>query len=254
MTTSIRFGTSLALLAALALTACGGGGGSTDTTKPTVSLSGPASITAAGSVSYAATASDASGIASVKFYRGSTLLGTDTTAPYEQAVTFSATDNGAQTITATATDTAGNAASASQSVTVNIGSGGGLITRLSACTPVNTSSDPAASACLAGAYSGKTIDAKDCSLTVRADGSYDYASPSLNYTYTPNAKTIRVFGYSALSGFNQIGWIISDAVQTTTMYELNFNARWGTGTGNPPVEIKATKDITTSSTCLVPLQ
>lgn len=245
----------LTIMTALALTACGGGGGgNTDTTKPTISLGGPSSVTAAGSSTFTATASDASGIANVKFYRGSVLLGTDTTAPYEQAVTFAAADNGSQIITATAMDTAGNSASASQNVAVNIGgSSGGIITRLSGCTPVNQSSDPAASACLAGTYSGKTISNQTCSLTVRADGGYDYASPTLNYTYMPTSKTIRVFGYNSLSGFNQIVWIISDSVQTTAMYDLNFTARWGTSTGNPPVEIKATKDITTSSTCLVPL-
>lgn len=242
------------LLTTLALTGCGGvEGGNTDTTKPSVRLSGPSSVTAAGSVTFIATASDASGIASVKFYRGSILLGTDTTAPYEQVVNFSASDNGTQTITATATATAGNSASASQNVNVNIGSTGGLITRLSACTPVSMSSDPAASACLAGAYSGKTIDNKACSLTVRAGGSYDYASPTLNYTYAPTAQSIRIFDYMRVQGFNQLSWSISDSIQTT-MYDLNFTARWGTGVSTPTLEIKATKDIATSANCLVPLQ
>lgn len=96
---------TLFLMTTLTLTACGGGG-STDTIKPSISLSGPSSVTAAGSNTFTATASDASGIASVKFYRGNVLLGTDTTAPYEQSVAFSAADNGSQTVTATATDTA----------------------------------------------------------------------------------------------------------------------------------------------------
>lgn len=247
-----KFTSAFVLLAALALTACGGG--ETDTTKPAVSLSGPTSVTAAGNVTFKATATDASGIRDVKFYRGSTLLGTDTTAPYEQSVTFSTSDNGTQTITATATDTAGNAASATQNVTVNISGSGSIITRLSACTPVSTSSDPAASACLAGTYSGKTIDNKDCSLTVRADGSYDYASPTLNYTFTPTSSSIRVFDYMRVQGFNQLAWAIGKGVTTGTVYDLNFTARWGTGVNNPALEIKTTKDVTTSSSCLVPLQ
>lgn len=126
------------------------------------------------------------------------------------------------------------------------------LTRLSGCTPVNTSRDPAASVCLAGTYAGKTVDDKACSLTVRADGSYDYAGPTLNYTYTPNARTIRVFDYRSLGGFNQLAWSIGDPAQAA-MYDLSVTARWGTGTGHPPVDIKATKDVTTSSTCSVPL-
>lgn len=248
-----RLTSALTLFAALALTACGGGDPA-DTTKPVVSLSGPASVTAAGSVTYSAVASDASGVASVKFYRGSTLLGTDTTAPFEQVVTFSTAENGTQVITATATNTAGNSASATQSVTVNIGSGGSLLTRLSACTPVSMSSDPAASACLAGVYSGKTIDNKDCALTIKVGGGYDYASPTLNYTYPPTANTIRIFDYMRVQGFHQLGWSIGDPIQTTS-YKLDFTARWGTGINNPTLEIKAEKKDagTVSSTCIVPM-
>lgn len=110
---------SLTLFTALTLSACGGGP-EPDTIKPTLNLSGPATVTSTTPVTFTATASDASGIASVRFTRGNTLLGTDTTAPYEQAVTFSAADNGAQAITATATDTAGNSATVSRTVNVDI--------------------------------------------------------------------------------------------------------------------------------------
>jgi RHS repeat-associated protein len=88
---------------------------------PTVSLSSPAngsSFTAPASVSLAATAADANGtVSSVAFYNGSTLLGTDTTAPY----TFNWTNVAAGTysITARATDNASaTTTSAAVSITV----------------------------------------------------------------------------------------------------------------------------------------
>ena len=52
---------------------------------PTVSMTSPtagASFTAGDNVTLQATASDSDGISKVEFYRGSTLIGTDTTSPY----------------------------------------------------------------------------------------------------------------------------------------------------------------------------
>ncbi|PTA68543.1 cellulose binding domain-containing protein [Deinococcus arcticus] len=93
-----------------------------DTTAPTVSLSAsPGAVTSAGAVSLSASAGDNVGVTKVEFYQGSTLLGTDTTAPYTASENVTSAHNGTRTYTARAFDAAGNSTSASASVTVSIG-------------------------------------------------------------------------------------------------------------------------------------
>lgn len=104
------------------LTACGPDGGVTppDTTAPRVTLQvSPTTVTALGSVTLTATASDNVGVTRVDFYRGSTLLGTDTSAPYTATDSVTASDNGTLTYSATATDAAGNSGT-SPAVTVAV--------------------------------------------------------------------------------------------------------------------------------------
>ncbi len=94
-----------------------------DTTAPTVSLAtSSANITAAGSVTLTATATDNIGVSKVEFFEGSTLLGTDTTAPYELVLpAYAFANNGTHTYTAKATDAANNVgASLAVNVVVNI--------------------------------------------------------------------------------------------------------------------------------------
>jgi hypothetical protein len=90
-------------------------------TVPTVSLTAPASgatFAAPASVPLTATAADSDGsIARVEFYSGTTLLGTDTTAPY--SLTWSSVVAGTYSLTAVATDNLGlRATSAARSITV----------------------------------------------------------------------------------------------------------------------------------------
>jgi hypothetical protein len=89
---------------------------------PTVSITAPASnasFTAPGSIAISANAADTDGtIAKVDFYNGTTLLGTDTTAPY--AYTWAGVAAGTYSITAKATDDKGAVATSSAvSVTVS---------------------------------------------------------------------------------------------------------------------------------------
>ncbi|WP_412027932.1 Ig-like domain-containing protein [Deinococcus yunweiensis] len=93
-----------------------------DTTPPEVTLAiSTASVTAPGTVLLTALAMDNVGVASVAFYRGSTLLATDVTAPYGVSVPLAFADNGSVTFTAVATDTSGNTTiSAAKVVTVAI--------------------------------------------------------------------------------------------------------------------------------------
>jgi hypothetical protein len=89
---------------------------------PTVSLTAPAtgaSFTAPATVNLAASAADTDGsIARVDFYRGTTLIGTATSAPY--VYTWSGVPAGSYTLTAKATDNLGTTTtSAPVSITVN---------------------------------------------------------------------------------------------------------------------------------------
>ncbi|GEM44916.1 glycosyl hydrolase family 18 protein [Deinococcus cellulosilyticus] len=97
--------------------------GTGDTIAPTVSLAAsPTSLTAAGNVNLTATASDNVGVTKVEFYRGTTLIATDTTAPYTYADSFSSSaQNGTYSYTAKAFDAAGNnKTSTAVTATVNI--------------------------------------------------------------------------------------------------------------------------------------
>ncbi len=112
----------LALAPTLLLAACTGPKTpmpAPDTTLPTISLSAaPASVSAGSNLTLTASASDNVGVSSVKFYRGDTLLATDTAAPYEYTAPTTAADAGTLNFRAVASDAAGNTASATASVTV----------------------------------------------------------------------------------------------------------------------------------------
>ncbi len=93
-----------------------------DTLPPSVSLSSSLTkVTAAGSIKLTATAIDNVGVAKVEFFDGTTKLGEDSSAPYELALDFAITNNGAKTYTAKAYDAANNSASSNEvAVAVNI--------------------------------------------------------------------------------------------------------------------------------------
>jgi serine protease len=87
---------------------------------PTVSITSPADgAMVSGVVTIDAYASDDLGVAQVDFYYGSTLIGTDETAPYSVAWDSTAVGDGVYTLTSTAIDTASQEASDSINVTVD---------------------------------------------------------------------------------------------------------------------------------------
>ena len=96
-----------------------------ETAPPSVAISRSpslATITSSQPVTYTATASDASGIARVEFFKGVQKLAEDSSAPYELVYTVTGADEPTLTVSAKAVDNAGNAASAANSATVNISS------------------------------------------------------------------------------------------------------------------------------------
>ena len=92
--------------------------------RPSTPPADGATFTAPASIAIAASASDSDGtIAKVDFYAGATLLGTDTSAPYQ--LTWSGVPAGAYPLTAVATDNDGDATTSS-AVDVTVNSTGGL--------------------------------------------------------------------------------------------------------------------------------
>jgi hypothetical protein len=104
----------------------GGGGGGGDATPPVTALTAPsAGAQLSGTVKLSATASDNVGVSKVEFYAGTTLLGTDSTAPYELSWNTGGVANGGYALTSRAYDAGGNVGrSAAIQVTVNNASGG----------------------------------------------------------------------------------------------------------------------------------
>jgi uncharacterized protein (TIGR03118 family) len=95
------------------------GAAAPDTVAPTVILTNAAG-TVSGIVALAATASDNVGVVSVKFYAGTTLVGTATSAPFTAQWDTTLVANGAVSLTAVAADAAGNTTTSSAvSVTVS---------------------------------------------------------------------------------------------------------------------------------------
>ncbi|MFN0063159.1 MAG: Ig-like domain-containing protein [Myxococcaceae bacterium] len=95
-----------------------------DNEAPVVAITSPAdgtTFTAPQTVSIVVAAVDDEGVARVELYDGSTLRGTDDTAPYTFQWTFTNADNGAHSFTARAQDGAGNTTTSSAiNLNVNI--------------------------------------------------------------------------------------------------------------------------------------
>ena len=102
----------------------GSGGGTGDSTPPTVSLTAPASgATVSGTQVMSATASDNVGVVGVQFkVNGNNMGAEDTVAPYSYSWDTTVAANAPHTLTAVARDAAGNQTT-SATVTVNVSNG-----------------------------------------------------------------------------------------------------------------------------------
>ncbi len=97
---------------------------------PTVTITSPSSgAVVSGSVSIQASATDDTGVSKVEVYRGTTLVGIDTTAPYAAVFDTTSVANGSYTFTAKAFDTAGTSTSSSP-VTVTVSNSTGTPTSI----------------------------------------------------------------------------------------------------------------------------
>ncbi|MES3001197.1 MAG: Ig-like domain-containing protein [Pseudomonadota bacterium] len=126
---------------------------------PTVSITSPASgatFTAPANIALTAVAADANGtVTQVAYYRGTTLIGTATSAPY--SVTWSNVAAGSYSLTAKATDNGGAVTtSAAVAITVSAGGGGGGGGNITIASPANGATVYSASVTVTGTFVGSS--------------------------------------------------------------------------------------------------
>ncbi len=131
---------------------------------------------------------------------------------------------------------------------------GTLEQKFATCAIVATTSDPTASACLSGTYSGKTLSGDDCSLTIGDVGAYTFTSPTLSVTSAPQGESLFLFDHTSIGGFGLLTWKVSDPLSPDTWDELDFTAQYGEATpaANRKLEIEVTRhtaDATTAVQC-----
>lgn len=214
--TGTRTSSTITVTTTFKLTCTGSGGSATrnvsvtvnpppDTTPPTVSLTAPTpGATLFGTTTLTATASDASGIAKVEFYRGTTLIGTDTTSPYSVSWNTTTVANATYSLSAKATDNSSNANPATTSpitITVNNAPPSPAITSFTA-TPMTVTSGSTTR------LDWTTTNATSCSInpggytSLSNNGSLTTAPLTANTSFTltcaggsgtfPDAETVNV--------------------------------------------------------------
>ncbi len=210
-----------------------------DTTAPSVSITSPSSgstYTTAQTVSINASASDNVGVTQVRFYRGSTFMGSDSTSPYSYGWSVSSSTNGTHSWTARAYDAAGNQKTSSAvSLTVNIsGSGGGG----DSTAPTVDITNP---------NSGSTITSAQ-TVTVNANASDNVG---VTYVYFYQNGTYRgwdnsapyTFGWGVDSGDNgSHNWTARayDAAGNQANDTINVNVNIGGSTDNTAPSVSIT--------------
>jgi len=187
-----------------------------DNTAPTISITNPADLaTVSGTVSVAASASDASGVVGVQFVIDSANFGAeDTSSPY--SVDWDTADgnyaDGQHILSAVATDLVGNQATASNVlVTVSNSSSGGT---------VSYSEDFASGTAIGWSEStGSSWDASGGiyeSLTT-ADGTAVYGSETWDTDYTYEVR-VKLWG----TGYGNQTALLYNYVDASNYYELRF--------------------------------
>ncbi|WP_342118652.1 S8 family serine peptidase [Pseudoduganella sp. OTU4001] len=163
-----------------------------DTTRPTVAISSPgASSTVSGTATVTANASDNVGVTRVELKVNSTVVATDTVAPYSFAWDTKGVVNGMSTLTAVAYDAAGNVAS-STPVSVNVANATNVQPTADTAAPVVRITNP-----VAGSVRGSVavaVNASDnsgsagISMSLYIDGGLvaSGAGSSLSYNWNTN--------------------------------------------------------------------
>jgi hypothetical protein len=208
------------------------GGGNQQNPPPTVSLTAPTNgqnFAAGAAVALAANASDNGAVARVEFRVNGTLVGTDTTAPYQASATGLA--NGTHTATATAFDN-GTPVQSTTSTAVTFTVGGGTVTP-------SVQAVPAAVSVAGGATATSSIrlsQAPPAGQSVTVNIARTAGSTAI--THAPASVTLN--GTNWNTGAN----VTFTAAAGTTSVNATFTA---TATGHNPVAIVVTRTTGTTT-------
>lgn len=238
---------------------------------PAVTLTAPsngASFTAPAAITLTATATDANGtVIKVDFYNGTTLLGSDATAPYSltlsnvAAGTYSykaiATDNENATGTsATSTVTVSNVTNTPPVATLTAPANGASFTAPATITLTATATDANGTVTKVDFYNGATLLGSDAtspySLTLSnvAAGTYSYraiATDNGNATGTSATSTVTVTSVNTTVGINGPACVTPGvSYQFTLNPDAGFTSAswWINGTATITVDPSDSKKIT----------
>jgi Bacterial Ig-like domain/Bacterial Ig domain len=255
-----------------------------DGQPPTVTLTAPAQggTVSGSSVALSADANDNVQVDHVDFLVGSTVVATDSSAPYTATWDSTSVSDGPVTITARAYDTSQNQASDSHSVTVSNGGSGSLFSdgfesgNLNNWTLVKTGGDGSATvqstvvktgsfaarlseSSTSGslAYARETLSADQTSLTVTGDfqvfaeGTSAQNVPFIRLFNSAGTRLVSLFRQSASGNKVYVGYGGTNYL-TSGLLPLNtwgtFQLRIVTGTGNATVQVSINGSLVYSNT------
>ena len=241
---------------------------------PTVSITAPtsgSSFTAPASITITANAADADGsITGVSFYQGTTLLGTDNTAPYSYA--WSNVNAGSYSLTAIATDNAG-ATTTSGIVTVSVttsNSGSNIALNKTATTSSIEGAGLEGSKAVDGSLSTRWASAETATEWITVDLGASYAVNRVKITWeaayaanyvieissdnnnwaplrTVTGNTALVNDYTGLSGSGRYVRVYNTVRGLPYGYSIYELEVYGSLVTNPVSNIALNKSVTTSS-------
>jgi hypothetical protein len=216
----------------------------TDVIAPTVSITSPVTgSTVSGTVNIDVNATDDVGVARVDFYRGWTLMGSDTTPPFSFAWNTTTEPNASTWLSAKAFDAAGNATTSANVNDINVLNPGGVDGQ----APTGSITSPARGSTLSGTVT-VTASAQDNVGVARVEFYSDYNtligsdttapySMAWNTTTVPNgAHTLNLRIYDAGGNYTNVEIGVTVSNTTTTNATLSVTATGRSGpviTSNP---------------------
>jgi hypothetical protein len=183
-------------LSAYVLASSSTGGGTTDTTAPTTSLTAPTNgSSVSGTTTVTASASDAVGVTKVDFYLDGSLVASDTTSPYSFGWTTTASSNGSHNLFTKAYDAAGNVGTSS-TVTVTVAN----TDSTAPSQPTNLTATAQSQTSVALSWSASTDNVGVTSYLIQRNGAViaTVTAPTTSYTDTTAAANTS-YSYQVLA-------------------------------------------------------
>ncbi|HEX8538711.1 MAG TPA: Ig-like domain-containing protein [Cystobacter sp.] len=233
----------------------------TDVVAPTVAITSPVpGSTVSGLVNIDVNATDDVGVARVDFYRGWTLIGSDTTPPFSFAWNTTAEPNTSVWLSAKAFDAAGNATASANVNDINILNPGGV----DAQSPTGSITSPADGSTVSGTVT-VTASAQDNVGVARVEFYSDYGtfigsdttapySMAWNTTTVPNgAHTLNLRIYDAGGNYTnvEIDVNVSNANTINAVLSVTASGRSGPTITSNPTGIYSYVGLPSSATFVV---